>query len=150
MKKILLLIVFTISSLFTFTYWQWAIPAPWSSSSDFPYSEWNEESIKDSLNHSKFGEIANDFADTNEIQTKQSPIAYWISKIINYFLALLSFIAVIVLIYWFSLVFANKTDEWVKKWYKYVKFATIAIIIIWISWLISSWFFYIYNEKVLK
>jgi len=117
---------------------------------DFPYEEERADSMKDILKHSDVDDLANAYLWNNEVQTQRSPISYYISKVINYFLVILAFISFLVLLYWFSLVFTDKTDEWLKKWYKYIKMAAIAIIVIWISWLFSMWIFSIYNNDVLK
>jgi len=85
-----------------------------------------------------------------DFRNQSSPAVYYISKFINYFLSILAFIAFIVLVYWFSMVFTGKTDEWIKKWGKFIKMAIIAIIIIWVSWLISMWIISIYAQHVVK
>ena len=116
---------------------------------DFPYEEERADSMKDILDKSNVDELADSFL-WSEAINKESPMSYYISKVINYFLVILAFISFLVLLYWFSLVFTDKTDEWLKKWYKYIKMAAIAIIVIWISWLFSMWIFSIYNNNVLK
>ena len=55
-----------------------------------------------------------------------------------------------ILVYGFSMVFTGKTDEWIKKWGKFIKMAIIAIITIWVSWLISMWVISIYAQHVVK
>lgn len=85
-----------------------------------------------------------------DFRSEDNPAIYYISKFINYFLSILAFIAFIVLVYGFSMVFTGKTDEWIKKWGKFIKMAIIAIITIWVSWLISMWVISIYAQHVVK
>jgi len=85
-----------------------------------------------------------------DFRDEDSPAVYYISKIINYFLSILAVIAFIVLVYWFSMVFTGKTDEWIKKWGKFIKMAVISIIVIWVSWLISMWVISIYAQHVVS
>jgi len=115
----------------------------------FPYSDTNANSMKEILNKSELKQVRDDFV-WSDIANQKSPIAYYISKVINYFLWITAFISVLTLIYGFSLTFTDKTDEGIKKWQKYVKMATIAIIVIWISWLFSMWIFNIYNHSVVE
>jgi hypothetical protein len=116
---------------------------------DFPYEVQQPTSMQDFVewNDSAIKQVAQDYVGDETIN-QDNPATYYISKVINYFLAILGFIAFLVLAYGFSLVFTDKTDEWVKKWYKFIKMASIALIIIWISWLISIWFINIYATKV--
>jgi len=85
-----------------------------------------------------------------DFRDQTSPAVFYISKFVNYFLSILAFIAFIVLVYWFSMVFTGKTDEWIKKWGKFIKMAIIAIITIWVSWLISMWVISIYAQHIVK
>ena len=116
---------------------------------DFPYEVQQPTSMQDFVewNDSAIKQVGKDYIGEETI-SQETPASYYISKVINYFLAILGFIAFLVLAYGFSLVFTDKTDEWVKKWYKFIKMASIALIIIWISWLISIWFINIYATKV--
>jgi len=146
MKKIILIII-SIASLFSFSYAKWfdININEWN----FPYEEERANSMKDILQHSDAWDIADNFV-WSDIKSQRSPISYYISKVINYFLVILGFIAFLSLLYWFSLVFTDKTDEWIKKWYKFIKIAAIAIIVIWVSWLFSMWIFHIYSNEVVK
>jgi hypothetical protein len=117
---------------------------------DFPYTMpvENPENMQDIVDNSALEQISLDYM-WDDFQDKQSPAEYYISTVINYFLWILAFFAFLVLAYWFSMVWTDKTDEWVKKWYKYIKMAIFSIIVIGISWLISIWIFYIYNHNVI-
>jgi len=139
MKKLLLIAsMFLIgTSIFAEEEFPYEVQQP-TSMQDFV--EWNDSAIK---------QVAQDYVGDETIN-EDNPASYYIAKVINYFLAILSFIAFLVLAYGFSLVFTDKTDEWVKKWYKFIKMASIALIIIWVSWLISIWFINIYATKVVK
>lgn len=67
-----------------------------------------------------------------------------IKNIINYALGLLSFIALVYLIYhWILMVTAAWDDTQYKKWMKWLRLAAIAITGIWLSWLIVSFIFWL-------
>jgi len=118
---------------------------------NFPYDEERADSMKDILENSNADELANTYLWSDNALKENSPTVYYISKVLNYFLAILAFIAFLVLLYWFSLVFTQwRSNESMKKWYNYIKMAVIAIIIIWISWLFSIWIFSIYNNNVIQ
>jgi C4-dicarboxylate transporter len=116
---------------------------------DFPYDMQEPTSYQDFVNSddSAIKQVAQDYV-WEETLEKENPATYYISTTINYFLAILGFIAFLVLAYGFTLVFTDKTDEWIKKWYKFIKMSSIAIIVIGISWLIAIWFINIYATKV--
>ncbi len=118
---------------------------------DFPYEVSNPTSYEDFVNsdNSAIKKIGETYIWDEEIN-KDTPASDYISKVINYFLAITAFIAFLSLAYGFSLVFIDKTEEAVKKWFKIVKIASIALIVIWISWLISIWFIWIYTHNVVK
>ncbi len=118
-------------------------------SEEFPYQVNKIRKMEDVVNsnQSSIKKIWENYI-WNEVINREFPASYYISTVINYFLWILWFIAVLILLYWFSLVFTDKTDEWIKKWYKFIKMASIAIIVIWVSWLISMWFINIYAEHV--
>ena len=137
--KYLFILLFSLLNIF-FLY---------SYSNDFPYIIHNSESVNTILiqndNHNSTIWKISDIFLWDGISEEENPIAFYISTVLNYFLYILAFISFIVLIYWFSLVFIDKTDEGIKKWWKYIKITIIALIIIWISWLFSIWIFHIYN-----
>ena len=138
MKKILV----TISLLIL-----WGL-AWFSYAEDFPYENvWNNPTLKESIENEQTKNIAETYV-WDEPINQDSPAEYYISTVINYFLSILWFISFLVLAYGFSLVFVEKTDEWVKKWYKFIKIASIALIVIGISWLISIWIINIYVNHV--
>ena len=131
---------------------------------DFPYalstdsnnvsiSTDNNKSLKDIVisdnKNSTLDKLSESFLWT-DFSDQSDPAIYYISKFINYFLGILSFIAFLVLVYGFSMVFTGKTDEWIKKWWKYIKMAIVAIIVIWVSWLIAMWVISIYTHNVVN
>ena len=137
MKKLLV----TISLLIWVFVW-------FSHAEDFPYENVsNTPSLKEWIENEQAKDIAETYVWDDTIN-QNSPAEYYISTVINYFLSILWFISFLVLAYGFSLVFVEKTDEWVKKWYKFIKIAAIALIVIWISWLISIWIINIYANHV--
>ncbi len=69
-----------------------------------------------------------------------------IKNIINYALWLISFIALVYLIYhWFLMVTAAWDDAQYKKWIKWLRLAAIALVWVWLSRLIVSFIFWIIN-----
>ena len=117
---------------------------------DFPYENVSDTpSLKEWIENEQTQNIAETYVWDETIQ-QDSPAEYYISTVINYFLSILAFISFLVLAYGFSLVFVDKTDEWVKKWYKFIKIAAIALIVIWVSWLISMWIINIYANNVVE
>jgi len=85
--------------------------------------------------------------DPGNIQTSeqaQTAMMMYIKNVINYFLALLGFIALVYLLYhWFLMVTAWGNEEKFKKWVQWLKTATIALFWIWLSWLVISLILYI-------
>ena len=117
---------------------------------DFPYQNVSDTpSLKEGIQNEEAKDIAQTYVWEDAIN-QDSPAEYYISTVINYFLSILAFISFLVLAYGFSLVFTDKTDEGVKKWYKFIKIAAIALIVIWVSWLISIWVISIYTQHVVN
>ena len=145
-----------IGLFFGFNFWN---------ASNFPYTlstknhhiivstDNDNDSLKDIViskhNDSTLDKLSKSFLWT-DFSDQSDPAVYYISKFINYFLGILSFIAFLVLVYGFSMVFTGKTDEWIKKWWKYIKMAIVAIIVIWVSWLIAMWVISIYTHNVVN
>lgn len=79
----------------------------------------------------------------NSIQARQNTIDY-ISSIVNYFLSLLALFSLIYLLRGFlSMITAAWDEAKFKKWYENLKIATLAIIWIWISFILIRFIFYI-------
>ena len=70
-------------------------------------------------------------------------VFWYIQYVINIALSLVAFIAIIVLIYWFYGILFTESQEGIKNAQKTVKWAFIAIILMWISWVIIKFMFYI-------
>ena len=137
MKKLIVIISLII--------WNW-----FSFMENFPYQNVSDTpSLKEGIQNEEAKDIAQTYVWEDAIN-QDSPAEYYISTVINYFLSILAFISFLVLAYGFSLVFTDKTDEWVKKWYKFIKIAAIALIVIWVSWLISIWVISIYTQHVVS
>jgi len=121
---------------------------------DFPY---NSSDVKMNYNDTKMQNIVSPWDSAWEkirdkylpwVKNKDHPIVYYVSKVINYFLWMLAFFTFLVITWWSSMTFTWKTDEWIKKWMKFIKMWIIVIIVIWVSWLISMLIFNIYNSWV--
>lgn len=68
--------------------------------------------------------------------------------IINIALGLITFIAVVIIIYGFAQIFFSKDDEGLSKAKKIVQNAAIAIAIIAVSWFIVTFLFNIYEQFI--
>jgi len=119
------------------------------SEEDFPYwKDYDETKWKELLiwNKTAIDKIKNTYLP--DLKDEENPMSYYISIIINYFLGMLAFFTFLVILWWASLTFTWKTDEWIKKWMQYMKIWIIVIIVIWVSWLISMFIFSIYNSWI--
>lgn len=73
---------------------------------------------------------------------------HYISLVINYFLAIATSIALIIMIYGFySMYFSKWEDGWGRA-KKIVATAAVALFILWISWYVTSWMFYVFSQAV--
>ena len=72
----------------------------------------------------------------------------FIQVVINYILALLGSVAIVVIVYSFFMMFFSKADEWFAKARKTVIWAAIALLVIWASAYIVNYLFYIYNRGI--
>lgn len=136
MKKTLIIIITFIVYLFWAHYCIWNIY-------NFPYKVQENWVNKEILQNedSAWKKLKKNFFWDKDYTTSN-----FISIIINYFLSILAIIALIFMFRWASFVFTWKTDEWIKKWKKFMTMALLAIFIIWVSWLISMFIFNIYNQ----
>jgi len=69
----------------------------------------------------------------------------YVKMIVNFMLALVSLIALILTIYGFYLMFFSGQDEWLKKAKKILTWVAIAMAIMWLSRFIISFLFWVYN-----
>ncbi len=76
------------------------------------------------------------------------PAVNYIKKIINIVLSLVWFISLLLTIYAFYLMLFSKQDDWLSKAKKILKWVWLAILILWISYFITSFIFYLYNVWV--
>ena len=70
----------------------------------------------------------------------------YVRWIINILLWLVWFISLILIIFAFYLIFVTKSEEAVGKARKILTWVAIALIILWASWLITSFLFYLYGQ----
>ncbi len=77
---------------------------------------------------------------------KKNKAVIYTRIIVNYFLTLVWFVALIILIYWFYMMFGNSHEEGVKKAKKYITWSVIAIFLIWVSRFIITWFMSIFLQ----
>lgn len=81
---------------------------------------------------------------TNDGENPQSAVAY-IQYIINMLLGLAAFIALIILLYGFYLMFFSKQQEWFEKAKKIVIGVLVALVIMWLSWIVIRFLFFLYS-----
>lgn len=73
-----------------------------------------------------------------------SGLLTWIKNVVNFVLWVLSLIALIILLWWwFQMVTAAWNEEKYKKWFTILKQAWIWLALIWFSWLIVSFIFWL-------
>lgn len=73
---------------------------------------------------------------------------YYIKMVLNMVLGLVSFVSLILIIYSFYMIFFTKQEEWVAKAKKILIGVFIALAVMWLSWLIVSFIFDIYQTKI--
>lgn len=87
-----------------------------------------------------------DIAKPNVNNSTQAKVytLYFVKKIVDYFLMLLAFFALIYLLYnLYFILTAAWDDNKFKKWFDWIKLTGFVIIWIWLSWLIISFVFYL-------
>lgn len=124
---------------------------------DFPLWDWKAGEWADSVDLWQI--IKDDAIDpedsASELIQKDLWVAYqdaenqratfYIKQVINRFLAIIWLIALIVLVYWFyKIFFASDGEESFGEALKIVKWAAIALFVIWLSWFIVSMLFDIF------
>lgn len=114
--------------------WNWTI-------SD-PMREWAYQLVKSSSGSYQLSWIIND--EITDHDTAMNNTLNIIFSIINYALWLVSIVALVyLLIHWFMMVTAAWDDSKYKKGLKGIKYATIALLWLWLSWFIISFIFWI-------
>jgi len=84
----------------------------------------------------------------NEFKYKHDSISWYIQKVLAYFLWITAVLAVFVLLYGAVGIFSPKSEEWLQKSMKYIKWATIALLAIALSWLFVMLIFYVYKQAM--
>lgn len=145
MKKLIYILISIILSILYGTIW-------FANNGKFLYNDidYGTSSTKTALgiwnSSSAWEQIAKKFL--KDATKQKHPITFYVARAVNYFLGILAFWTFLVIVWWFSMVFTQKTDEWLKKGFKFMKIWIIVIIVIWVSWLISMGIFHIYNSWV--
>lgn len=70
----------------------------------------------------------------------------YIKNLINIALSLIGFVALVLLIYGFYLMFFSQQEEWFTKAKKIFRWVIIALVIMWLSFFIVNFIFYLYNN----
>lgn len=121
---------------------------------DFPYN-WRPN-LQATTNTSELVRVTNQWGSVLENFLDLFGINYagedkaisYVQIVINYVLALLAFIAMILIIYSFYMIFFEKSDDAIAKARKTIIWAAIAILVIWLSAYIVNYLFFIYSRGV--
>ena len=127
----------------------------WIYDASFPYTDgnytqWATTDIGQVLKQANQGwSILENFLDLFGINYAwpEKAISY-VQVLINYILALLWFIAILLIIYSFYMIFFGKSDDAIAKARKTVIWASIAIVVIAASAYIVNLLFYLYSRGV--
>ncbi len=76
-----------------------------------------------------------------------SKAIYYAKMTVNMLLWLVSFIALVMLIYAFYMIFFLKEDSWITKAKQIIKWVSLALIIMWLSRFIISFLFWIQSNS---
>ncbi len=144
LKKILYIFVVFISLFGIFNYiWFGKVEASdsyYEDSTIDPANDRNSEMIN-SVNYHWEWVLGN-----SDFVGKQDTISWYVQKVLAYFLWIIAIIAVFVLLYGTIGIFSPKSEEWLQKSIKYIKWAVIALLSIALSWLFVMLIFYIYAK----
>lgn len=81
---------------------------------------------------------------------QDKPATWYITMIMNMALWLTSFISLILIIFAFYLMFFQKQEEGFAKAKKILIWVAIALVVMWLSWVLVSFFFEIYSSEAVK
>lgn len=87
---------------------------------------------------------------TDDYQGKMPKAIIYAKSIINLLLSLLSFVALIILIYTFYLMFFSEDGKWFDKVKSNLKGLLLWFVFLWLSWIIVSFIFNFYEKKILQ
>ncbi len=127
----------------------WSYSVLWNFDSSHPYADWQattdtSEVASDNIWDSDLIDWMMSAVWVDSYANEDGSALAYIQTVINYFLVIVWFVALIVVIYWFYwMLFSGEHEEWFNKAKKYVLNWWIAILVMWISWFIVSFIFYI-------
>lgn len=162
MKKILIM-TFSLLSLLSLTYAAQTAPSTDENILNKDFQNVLEvQDIKDPLRDWAYGIIWADNADPDkkidsimetwkitQHKTAMDSTLWLVKKSINYLLSFIWLVALLYLIYHgFLMLTAAGDDAQYKKWLKSLKYAAIAILWIWISWLFVSLIFWLVSKFI--
>jgi len=84
----------------------------------------------------------------NYLDKGTSTAAYYIALVVNYFLGILGFLALLVLIYGFVKIIWASDDSAIDEAKKIMFSAVVGILVIGVSWYIISWIFQLYFNTI--
>lgn len=116
---------------------------------DSYYSDWTLDPVTNDYNQMRdAAEKHGEWVVWNVINGQVHTISWYIQKVLAYFLWITAILAVFVLVYGAIGIFSPKSDEWLQKSMKYIKWATIALLTIALSWLFVMLIFYVYKQAM--
>ena len=112
-----------------------------------PIRDWAYGAISnENIENGKVEGLSSSDTQIQDYPTAQGKTLAIINNFINYALGLVSLVALTYLIYHgILIVTAAGDDTQYKKWLKWIKFAAIAIVGIWLSWILVSSVFWLLN-----
>lgn len=148
-----------VSSIFSFTQ---AISGFSDQSTEAPYKEMQPQNWNDVEVQQQISDVVTDdqgkwilvqlldiFGFGGEEYDGVPKAIVYVQNIVNLLLGLTSFIALIIIIYSFYLMFFSEDQKWVDKVKKNLKWVAIALVILGFSWVIVRFVFDFYKDKVL-
>ena len=153
LKLILVFILVCLLKGFSF----WDIGSFDVDDADFPYRDWGawsaptedtEQIAQDQIAEGGFLEDLGNAIWMGDYTWEDEWAYEYIETVINYFLAIVAFVALMILLGGFGFMFFSSHEDWFNKAKKYVLNSSIAILVIGVSWLIVSFVFYIVDVAV--
>ena len=159
LTRCMVVILSTIWLIQSFCLWQWIY---YSLEDDFPYEHETVKSIEcDSTDLWNCVSIKEDDRGTDKTLLRRLLWVFWLdtenhrdlkfidyaTAIVNMALGLISFVALVMTIYTFYMIFFSDNEEWIKKAKQTLVGIFIALAIIWLVWVIVSFIFRRYQSN---
>ncbi len=116
---------------------------------DDPLRDWafmvisNENTAEDSDENKTINWVLKNDSQIKNFWEAKKTVLDVIKQFVNYFIYLLSFVALVYLLYHGFIMLTAKDDTKYNEWMKWIKYAWIALAGIWLSYFIVSFIFYL-------